>query len=73
MIQTIKEQIKEYKQQFYHKDDTNIFYKLEGIGSIVNRLQDEHKISVLDATNLKREINDLMNIINKYCKEKRNV
>jgi len=73
MIQTIKDQVEEYRQQFYISGDVHIFYKLEGIGSIVNRSQDEHKISVLDATILKREINDLMNTISKYCEEKGNV
>jgi hypothetical protein len=73
MIQSIKDQVEEYRQQFYASGNPDILYKLECIIDIVRRLDIKKEISLLDSLNIKREIEGLMKTINGYIEEKKNV
>ena len=73
MIQAIKDQVEEYRHQFYTTGNPDILYKLECIIDIVRRLDIKKEISLLDSLNIKREIEGLMKTINGYIGEKKNV
>ena len=73
MIQTIKDQVEEYRHQFYITGNPDILYKLECIVDIVRRLDIKKEISLLDSLNIKREVEGLMKTINGYIEEKKNV
>ena len=72
MIQTIKDQVEEYRHQFYITGNSDILYKLECIVDIVRRLDIKKEISLLDSLNIKREIEGLMKTINGYINEQEN-
>jgi hypothetical protein len=73
MIQSIKEQIEEYRQQFYASGNPDILYKLECIIDIVRRLEIKKEISLLDSLNIKREAEGLKRTIKGLIEEKKNV
>ena len=73
MIQTIKEQIEEYRQQFYASGNPDILYKLEYIIDIVRRMDIKKEISLLDSLNIKRETEGLKKTIKGFIEEKKNV
>ena len=69
MIQTIKDQVEEYRQQFYASGNPDILYKLECIIDIVRRLDIKKEISLLDSLNIKREVEGLKKTISGYINE----
>jgi hypothetical protein len=73
MIQSIKDQVEEYRQQFYASGNPDILYKLECIIDIVRRLEIKKEISLLDSLNIKREVEGLKKTIKGFMEEKKNV
>ena len=73
MIQTIKDQVEEYRHQFYTTGNPDILHKLICIIDIVRRLDIKKEISLLDSLNIKREVEELKKTIKGFIKEKKNV
>ena len=73
MIQAIKDQVEEYRHQFYTTGNPDILYKLECIVDIVRRLDIKKEISLLDLLNIKREAEGLKKTIKGFIEEKKNV